>query len=42
MIRVRTRDLTLVCEFNFSGLPFHLFFGGVWNLNLTPRIYYAL
>ena len=22
--RVRTRDLTVVCEFNFSGLPFHL------------------
>jgi len=22
--RVRTRDLTVVCEFNFSGLPLHL------------------
>jgi len=24
VIRVRTRDLTVVCEFNFSGLPLHL------------------
>ena len=24
MTRVRTQDLTLVCEFNFSGLPLHL------------------
>jgi hypothetical protein len=24
MIRVRTRNLTIVCEFNFSGLPLHL------------------
>jgi len=24
VIRVRTRDLTVVCEFNFSGLPIHL------------------
>jgi hypothetical protein len=24
MTRVRTRDLTVVCEFNFSGLPLHL------------------
>jgi len=22
--RVRTRDLTVVCEFNLSGLPLHL------------------
>jgi len=24
MIRIRTRDLTVVCEFIFSGLPLHL------------------
>ena len=24
MTRVRTRDLIVVCEFNFSGLPLHL------------------
>ena len=24
MTRVQTRDFTVVCEFNFSGLPFHL------------------
>jgi hypothetical protein len=24
MTRVRTRDLTVVCEFNFSGIPLHL------------------
>ncbi|KEH36592.1 hypothetical protein MTR_2g016080 [Medicago truncatula] len=23
VIRVQTRDLTVVCEFNFSGLPLH-------------------
>jgi hypothetical protein len=24
MIRVRTPDLTVVCEFNFNGLPLHI------------------
>jgi len=24
VIWVRTRDLTVMCEFNFSGLPLHL------------------
>jgi hypothetical protein len=23
MTQIRTRDLTVVCEFNFSGLPLH-------------------